>query len=350
MIIFAADIHLTPRAWTNRWSIEGDAFYALQQIQDYVKGKKCSGIVLGGDTTDSNTPDAATLYHLSEFMHKMTVMGIPVYFINGQHDRGAYGHSILETYGAKHIDQEIIQLEGKTYYGLSYRSRSDLLTALADVPECDFLVMHCAFKHLLSFEGAWQLEPSDIPEYVSNVLVGDIHVQDVSAFDKLKIYSPGSTYACNSAEIKQKHGFYTIDKTDIKHHLLKTRTFTTLSVEDTSRDEVMKELEAINKKAVKAALPPVVFVKMTKDDTLAFDKFDKIVIVRIDAALELVDVSDLQIDAVKSLNLKASLPAAVDRKKDPELYDFLEGLLDSASAGEYISDWVTKEGVKLVEK
>ena len=55
MIIFAADIHLTPRAWTNRWSIEGDAFYALQQIQDYVKGKKCSGIVLGGDNRQQHT-------------------------------------------------------------------------------------------------------------------------------------------------------------------------------------------------------------------------------------------------------------------------------------------------------
>ena len=99
MILFAADLHLTPRAWTNRWSIEGDAFYALQQIREYVQGKRCSGIILGGDTTDSNTPDAATLKHLSTFIHKMAVMGIPVYFITGQHDRGSYGCTVLETYG-----------------------------------------------------------------------------------------------------------------------------------------------------------------------------------------------------------------------------------------------------------
>jgi DNA repair exonuclease SbcCD nuclease subunit len=351
MIIFAADMHLTPRAWTNRWAVEGDAFYALDQLFEFVKKqKKCSGLIFGGDTTDSNTPDASTLHHLSAFMSKMKVIEVPVYFINGQHDKGAYGYSILETYGGINFDQQIIHLEGKKYYGLSYRSRSDLLEALTEVPECDYLVMHCAFKHLLGFEGAWQVEGTDIPEYVSNVLVGDIHVKDVSKFGDLTVYSPSSGYACSSAEIGKPHGFYTITKESITHKGFKTRKFVTLSVDETSRDEVMEELTKLNKAASKEPLPPVVFIKISKEEEISFDKFDKVVIVRLDAALELVDVSDLSIDSVKGLSLKGSLPAAVNRKKDAKLYDFMEGLLDASDPSEYVNGYLKKAGVALIEK
>jgi DNA repair exonuclease SbcCD nuclease subunit len=351
MIVFAADLHLTPRAWTNRWAVEGDSFYALDQLFDYIKKqKKCTALILGGDTTDSNTPDAATLHHLSVFMDKMKTIEVPVYFINGQHDKGAYGYSILETYGGRHFDQQVIHLEGKKFYGLSYRSRSDLLEALAEVPECDYLVMHCAFKHLLGFEGAWQVEATDIPEYVKNVLVGDIHTKDKSQFDNLTIYSPSSSYACSSAEIGKAHGFYIIEKDKVTHRQFKTRRFETLNVEDSSRDEVMKRLEEINKEASKEPLTPVIFVKMLKEEEIAFDKFDKVVIVRLDAALELVDVSDLSIDSVKSLSLKGSLPAAVNRKKEPALYDFMEGLLDASDPSEYVHEQLKKKGVQMIEK
>lgn len=351
MIMLCADLHLSPRAWTNRWSIEGDAFNALAQIQEYaLKAPLCSGVIFGGDTTDSNTPDAATLHHLSVFMRRMKEEGIPVYYITGQHDRGAYGYSVLETYGGVLLDEESVVLEGRTYHGLSYRAGADLLEDIASVPICDFLVMHAAFKHLLGFKGAWQVEASDIPEHVSNVFTGDIHVKDVSEFGGLTVYSPGSTYACNSGEIKQEHGFYVVGEKRVEHVLLDTREFTTLDIKETGREGLMALLTEINTGASKKALSPVVFIKIPGDLEASFDKYDKIVIVRLDASLNLVDVSDLKIDAVEHLDLRASLPAVVDRLKEGELYTFLEGLFSAGDRGEFLSSWLKEAGVRMVEK
>ena len=351
MIIFAADLHQTPRAWTNRWSIEGDAFYSLDQLTQYAEAHKdsCDGLVLGGDTTDSNTPDAATLHYVSEFMRRMREADIPVYYINGQHDKGAYGYSLLETYGGIHIDQRLTEIGGFQFYGLSYRSRAELLEALAETPECDYLVLHCAFKHLLGFEGAWQLEASDVPEYIPNVLVGDIHIKDVSTFGKTTIYSTGAAYACNSAEIAQKHGFFTIDNRGLEYHEYATRAFHQLTVKDSSRDAIMAEIDKINKAANKAKLPPVVFLKKKQEIEMSFDKFDKTIIVVLDEALELVDVSDLHIDAVTSLNLKASLPAVVDRKTQVPLYSFMESLLDAPDPREYVAGWLKEKKIVTLE-
>lgn len=351
MIVFAADLHLTPRAWTNRWSVEGDSFESLRQLRDFVRAKpSVEAVVLAGDTTDSNTPDAATLYHLSHFMWAMRERGVPVYYVTGQHDRGAYGHSVLETYGGVHIDGMSVLIGDVTIHGLSYRSRTDLLEALADVPECDWLVMHGAFRHLLGFQGAWQLEGSDVPEHVANVFVGDIHKRDVSEFGELSVFSPGSAYATNASEIKEEHGFYALERRAMTYHPFKTRRFASVDLTEGSRSAGLKELAALNAKAFKEALPPVIFVRIERDAEVALDKFDKVVTVRQDAALRMVDASEIKLDAVKSLELKGSLDAVVDREREERTHAFLEGLLDAGSAGEYVSKWLDDTGVKLVEK
>jgi DNA repair exonuclease SbcCD nuclease subunit len=211
-------------------------------------------------------------------------------------------------------------------------------------------VLHTAFRHLLGFEGAWQLEYTDIPEYVDNVLVGDIHIHDVSKFENTTIYSPGAIYACNAAELKQDHGFYCIEEDGITYQHLDTRTFVNINMETPeSVAEADKELKALDKEPSKTGLKHVAFVKTGKDIEYAFDKFENVVIVKIDAALKLVDVSDLNIDAVKGLDMKASLSAVIDRKKYPALYEFNEGLLDSENPKEYIADWLKARSVAMLD-
>ena len=43
--VFAADLHLRPCAWVGRPSLNGDAYYALQQIVDLIVHQRMHGLV-----------------------------------------------------------------------------------------------------------------------------------------------------------------------------------------------------------------------------------------------------------------------------------------------------------------
>ena len=352
MIIFAADLHLTPRIWTNRWSIKGDAYHALRSLSKYIDDNftELEAVVLGGDTTDVNTPDVQSLHELSIFVKHAAEKGVPVYFINGQHDRGTDGLSLLSLFGAVDISDELVTIGDISFYGMSYRSGQELKKDLASCPECDYLVLHTAFKHLLGFEGAWQVEADDIPEYIPNVLVGDIHVHDVSQFGNTKIYSPGSGYACNAGEIDKGHGFFLLNKEGVQDWKpYDTRQFHKLTMTSENRDDIMGQIMEIDKGASKVKLAPVVFVKKASDLEISFDKIKDAIIIVLDEALSLVDTSELELEEIKDTEMASFLSLFIS-EEDTDTYAFAEGLLEAQDPRDYTAEWLQNREVKFLDK
>lgn len=354
MVIFAADNHLAPRTWTNRWSIAGDAYYSLKQLGDRVLQSKCAGVVLGGDTTDANLKDDETLHHLSVFCQRLAQAGIPIWYVCGQHDRGSNGHTALDTYGARRLDGEVAVLDGVTFRGLSHGTRAELLAALPNVPPADFLVLHCAFKHLLGFAGAWQLEAEEIPPHFTRVLVGDIHKHDVSRFrDSLTVYSPGSAYATSVDEIEEVHGWFEIardkaGKITVEHQRYLTRPFVQLDMERQGMDYVVGAMQ--NVRAVRTEPPTVVFLRAPAGTELPAEWLDgKAIVVRLDAPIGLTAETPDALAVETGGGLLAALPAVVDRAANGEVYSFVEGLLGAADAKQHLAEWLAKEKVPLVE-
>jgi DNA repair exonuclease SbcCD nuclease subunit len=202
-----ADIHLDTWPWTKRPEFKGDAYAALEASQEVIindpavpNDKKI--VLWGGDITEKAYIDDATNACLANVMRKYREAGIFVAYINGNHDKskeayeGASGHPGI--HGAFHLDTgSVHEIGGLLVVGLDWRPRTKLKEDIANVPPCDILVLHCAFKHLLGFDGSYDLEMDDIPAHVKNVLVGDVHVPDIRINQKGTVFvSPGPVHAC----------------------------------------------------------------------------------------------------------------------------------------------------------
>ena len=302
-VMFMADAHLKPSIWRARAEVRGDSYAALDKVAELCRKVKPSALVVGGDITDKNDVDARSLFALSRFYAALDDMGVKTYHIAGQHDRGAEGVTTPEAFGSELIDGKSVFIEGRKWYGLSNRSKKAVHEALADVPECDFLVMHQAFRHLLGFEGAWQLEASDIPDHVGAVLVGDIHMHDETG----KIYSPGALSPVRADDIGSGHGVYIVEGSDVKWVEILSRSFYDV---DASEGDIEAKLKTLATPS--AELKPVAFVKAAA----GFDipEVEGILTIVVDA-VKRVEAPELD-TAVTATRLSDAVEAAAESDKE----------------------------------
>ena len=226
-LIFAADIHLRETIWVKHPNIYGDSFKAFLKLCEYAYTQSKTDktvLVLGGDIFDSVFPSGKCEQIFTEGIHMLKGQ-VPVFFVEGNHDREEVARPLL--WGCTKLTEVPIEINGTTICGINYtRDKEKLQTSLANLLPCDFLVMHSPFKHLLGFSGKWQLEASDIPEHIGNVLVGDIHVKSIYK----NIYSPGSLSVNGVSEFNTDHGFFVFDTecNAVEYVPIKTREFQTM--------------------------------------------------------------------------------------------------------------------------
>ena len=180
MIAFAADLHLTNRVWKARRDLDGDSFKALRSMEyEILKITEITEVVLAGDVFDAYRIDKATLQAFTDFVNNLSVKGITVYVIQGNHDKDSAG-ALAEVQGAHTLNERVVELSGYKVSGLNWRPREDLKQDLLVAPECDVMVLHCMFDHLVTFDAAADLSLDDIPPQVKNVVVGDVHIRDIT--------------------------------------------------------------------------------------------------------------------------------------------------------------------------
>ena len=84
--VFSADWHLSFGTWAKHATLVGDSYHSLRQIVDYCIDVNCP-LVAGGDLFDKPVPDPVSVSVMCREMDRMQAAGLPVYFIQGQHER-----------------------------------------------------------------------------------------------------------------------------------------------------------------------------------------------------------------------------------------------------------------------
>lgn len=343
MILWASDLHVKPARVYRKRTLSDDAFYALDQIESIAIERGVSHVILGGDVTDSSMPCGETLNRLAKFVRVLGDQGIVTLYIEGNHDRinrnpylseeHYHEHRLLSSIGATPLGTQTIG--NLKFHGIDYSPVQKLHEKLEAVPECDILCLHAGFRHMLGFEGAYDLEKSHIPDTVGKlVLVGHVHVHEESgASNGVKILSSGSTWVWKISETEAEHGVFLIDE-DASHEFvaLNTRKYF----------DVTEEQDIIDTIAEEHVLRPVLHYdpeQMQPDH----EKYPEVILIHKVADAEEEEAKDLEEHAVASL--QDALVVAVSPDEYPLEYAFLKATLDSPDPKAFVRDHLKTSGV-----
>lgn len=274
-MLFTADCHIKQRTWTNSTLLKGDAINAFSKmISNTVKyGEPLKNLVIGGDLFDNNRPTSRDL----ESVHRMISNFESVYYIHGNHDNvnPSYLEAIrpMMSVDSSHFNlvklcydvipdgalvaYDAIPTEHIHLQGLSWDpSDSKFIGALDNTinnwkkfqqehPEDTlYLVLHCAFKHLLGFDGAYTLDIDMIKNMCGNAninfLVGHIHTRDTTVYNENGnyIHSPGALYPLSSDHMGKQHFASLINMVDGRIIDVPTdvRNYVRVNIKDIDKD------------------------------------------------------------------------------------------------------------------
>lgn len=193
--VFTADNHLRPLTWAKHRDLYGDAYESFRQIVDYCCQAQLPLLLLG-DLFDKARPDSLSVAHYLEQMDRLRDAGLPVYFVEGNHDRASPPWASLSSW-AQSVDRRLFNINGVTFYGLSFTSGGQLAPSLQEIPAAaNVLLAHQSWSELQGV-GVPDGSLSWLPRGMT-VLTGDYHVCvhitcAAASGDPVSVYSPGST-------------------------------------------------------------------------------------------------------------------------------------------------------------
>jgi len=278
--VFCADTHLADGAWTTRPAIYGDSYYSFCQIVDYCIEHDLP-LILGGDVLEKKSNAARPIAKLCECLSRMQSRGVPVYYIQGNHeyDRNAPWLSVHPW--PIHMHEARFEIANFWVCGFDWLPRGEIQNALTRVPEnIDILVTHQVWKDLMGNVGRPECELTDV-HHAQTVLAGDFHVTktvtSVNAQGRpIKMLSPGSTCMQDISEAADKF-FFVVGREPATGEIsfmpipLKTRKFLSYVVKDQETMDTLCAggISADIAKSLDSSLPleinkPLVRVKFDK--------------------------------------------------------------------------------------
>lgn len=222
--VFSADWHLSDRTWAHRPRLSGDAEFSLWQIILFCLEHRLP-LIAAGDLFDKDGPDPTAVGGLIRSMDAMQAAGLPVYYIQGQHERsdspwlGIHKHPT-------HVDGELFHISGVTgdFYGLDWTPAGQIQDRLTAVPpSVRFLVCHQVWQEHMGSLCHPECDISMVPASVRAVLTGDYHKHQIiePAAGRFMV-SPGSISIRNLAEPVEK-AFWHFDGASFRSIPLCTR-------------------------------------------------------------------------------------------------------------------------------
>jgi DNA repair exonuclease SbcCD nuclease subunit len=208
---------LEQRPYVDYPDFRGDSYEAFRQIVDFAVSLRVP-LILAGDVLEKSLPDSITLAAAAEGVVKCNSSGVPVYFIEGQHDYSPVVPWLSLFPGARPLyPSGPIRIGNYTVAGLSYTTAAALPDGMKQIhPQTDVLVLH---QPWLEFMG--QHLPSDgslvelVPPHVKLVITGDFHVHKRLVIDRpggpLVVLSPGSSTIQSIKEDPKKYFFIVYD-------------------------------------------------------------------------------------------------------------------------------------------
>lgn len=205
--IVCGDPHLSSGAWTDRPEIDGDAYFAFQQVVDIAVEQQLPLFLLG-DVFDRRRPDPRSVECFCRQMDRMQAAALPVLVVQGQHELDRASPWLLVHTHPKHLHKQAVQVGDQLVVGLDWLPRGELQAALDELPAAaTVLLCHQVWSDVMGVgktDGAF----CDIP-HVRWVLTGDYHETYVrqacgKSGQEMTVMSTGSTHMRSISEPVEK--------------------------------------------------------------------------------------------------------------------------------------------------
>jgi len=232
MFVFSADWHLSYNTWARYPDLTGDSYYGLRQIVDYCLKHKLP-LIAAGDLFDKPSPDPLSVNVMCRNMDLMEEAGLPVYFIQGQHERtkrdmaSAEEGVTSEWLGVHtwptHVHGQSFTIGDYKFYGLDWTPIDRIDDAMQGIPsDTDVLVCHQVWREFMGEMIQTEYSMDKVP-HVQCILTGDFHEHTAVDFcDEVldpanqaehttEMFSPGSISMRTIAEPVDKY-FYRVEE------------------------------------------------------------------------------------------------------------------------------------------
>jgi len=199
-IMHVSDLHLGCRQY-GMARREEDFYTALDNILAIVSDKKVDNVILAGDVFDSPKPPAKAVLKMTEFVRNLSYAGIPVYGIEGNHDKTQDSYwlrvcGIRPLYG----DSKWNLGDGVFAFGLNFDRTEEVLSSLEKLAynagKIQLMALHlgvaemgAGFNPDLSLD---QLAPLLEELGVQYCALGHIHVPSAQKRGNIWFVQPGS--------------------------------------------------------------------------------------------------------------------------------------------------------------
>lgn len=207
-ILVTSDLHLSNRVWTHR-PIEGDSYYAWDQIVTLALDHGVEAVILAGDILDKQVNVSEPIHKLLAGVRKLTDTGIGVYYNQGQHE---YQESpwLQAATKAVWLHEHNRTFDGWQIAGCDYQNSEEKLKQFLKsdlAQESNILVCHQVWRDFMGDMAKPQGCFNDIPPNVKYLITGDYHMNLIHHHGDLTVLSPGSTHMRNIAEPENKKVF-----------------------------------------------------------------------------------------------------------------------------------------------
>jgi len=226
--VFSSDWHLSRLTWSHRPRLTGDSSCSFWQIIRYCLDRRLP-LLAAGDLFDKDRPDPESVACLVVGMDLMQKAELPVYYIQGQHERDVSPWLDVHDWPV-YLDGESIEIPGVAggIYGLDWTPADKIVSRLAEVPNhTRFLMCHQVWAEHMGSLCNPECDLGDVPATVEYVLSGDFH-QHVRTG---RMVSPGSISMRNLAEPPAKYFWvFDADRNEFSSVPLVTRPFLSMTV------------------------------------------------------------------------------------------------------------------------
>lgn len=215
LAIVVGDTHLAERTWANRRTLTGDSFNSFLQATTEAIRRRLPMVLLG-DIFDAKNLSSGVLQFFCDQMDKLQEQGIPVYYVQGNHD------CVLPPWPAVHkwpihINGTVIRLGVLASlqcecYGLDYFPVARYAAELSRIPEtAKVLFTHQAWADFGKMGSSDAAMSQMLPRGIT-VVTGDLHIAMYSRGtaangDGVLLMSPGAT-CMQAINEPQQHFIY----------------------------------------------------------------------------------------------------------------------------------------------
>jgi len=344
--IALGDIHLDSTIWRRYRQIQGDAFVGFTSFINTAIRLRIPAVILG-DLFDSVDPEPDLVRYFREEMDRCRDNQIPVYAIQGNHDKRPSPWYTSVHNWPQHIGDGVqVEIGGVSVVGFDYapltviRKQLEDLGAKRNKPQAVFL--HQCVRQTISFEGAWNCDLEWVPPEIPLILMGDIHIPVSYVIrPNQRAYYTGPSHARDISQIGDKSATLVyrdlqVMRVPIAHRRI--AKFVILTPEGVGEAAEWLRMAL----ATPQPLPPVAWIYHTVDTTaplaaLANDYDGRAIVVIEPAKLTGTILDEEVVVTVDQLLSKESLIAKLaNPETEPEIYAFVLELAKNQNVGEIL--------------